>query len=103
MQGMTGQGETLFEVRCPAGLDKFQIERFVWSINFVAHNRVTDRCEVDANLVRASSFRKCANDCESFGGTTRETFLDAKLGPRRRTGRVDDLLEPDRRRHLRSL
>jgi len=43
----------MFELRSPTGLDKFEIELLVRSVDFVADDRAAKRGEMHPNLVRA--------------------------------------------------
>ena len=61
MKRMTRQKEFTFKLRGPTRLDKFEIERLVRPVNFIADNRMTKRGEMDADLVGASRFRNRAN------------------------------------------
>ena len=64
MQSMSRQEQLAFELSGPSGLDETEVKLFVGSINFVAHNGMTDRGEVQSNLVRASCARNRANQAE---------------------------------------
>src|SRR5437588_444464 len=54
VQGMSRKEQLTFELRGPSGLNKMEVKLFVRSVNFVAHNGMTNRGEVHSNLVRAS-------------------------------------------------
>src|SRR5438034_5280591 len=89
----------------PAVLDEAEIELFVRSVDFVAHHWMTERREVNTNLVRATRERNCPDDAKFFSGVCfpGKTFFHAKLRDRSRAVRMNHLLEPDERRLVRAL
>lgn len=58
---------------------------------------------MNANLMGAPRPRNSADDREAFTGLTGKSFLDAKVRSGWRPGWMDHLLEPDRRRQMRTL
>ena len=70
MQGMSRQEQLTFELRRPSGFDETEVKLFVRSVNFIAHNGMTNRGEMHSNLVRASCVRNRANQAE-FAGAAR--------------------------------
>src|SRR5438046_1373301 len=96
MERMPRQEQSLLEFRRPSRLNESQIKLFVRSVNFVAHERVTDRRKMHANLVRAASPRNCANQAEFIrAGRFNKTSLDMKFSLRWRSSRVNHLFQPD--------
>jgi len=86
-------------------LDEAEIELLVRSVDFVAHHWMTERREVNTNLVRATRERSCTDDAKFFSGVClpSKTFFHAKLRDRSRAVRMNHLLEPDERRLVRAL
>ena len=61
MQRVTRQKQSPAQFRRPTGFDEFEIKLFVRSVDFVAHNRMTERSEMDADLMGSSSLRNRAD------------------------------------------
>src|SRR4029453_15592740 len=61
VQSVSRQKQLAFELGGPSGLDETQVKLFIRSVNFVAHDRMTNRSKVQSNLVRASGVRNCAD------------------------------------------
>src|SRR4030095_4253888 len=116
MKGRPRQWQFPFEFARPSGLDKSEIKLFVRSINFIAHNRVTNGSQMHADLMSSSGARDRANQAEFVDlariperralstanglwsrptSRSNELSLDPKFSLRRRSSRVNRLLQPD--------
>src|SRR4030095_4051465 len=54
VQSVSRQKQLAVELRSPSGLDEIQVKLFSRSVNFVAHDRMTNRCEMHSDLVGSS-------------------------------------------------
>src|SRR5436305_1217600 len=99
MKRMSRQEQLPLKFGRPPGLDEPEIKLFVWPINLIAHNRIADRGQMHTNLVSAAGKRNGANQTEFVVATSRfgEAPFDMKFSPRRRSRRMNRLLQPDGR------
>src|ERR1041384_3761765 len=105
MKRMPKQKELAIQVRRPTGFDKFQIQSFVRPVDFIANNWMPERCEVNANLSRASRFRKGANQSELISIRCRpfdfaqdrscETLFNMKFSDSLRAFWMNHLFQPN--------
>lgn len=94
MEGVSREKKLGFQFRGPVGCDEFEVTIFVGAVDFVADDRVSSMCEVDADLMSAPGFwfgfdqRKwSALACESFENTAgRERWVSIGM---------NSLFEPD--------
>src|SRR6266849_1195061 len=97
MQRVPRQKQRAFQFRRPPLFDEAKIKCFVVAINFIAHNRMTERSKMNANLMRAAGSRNSANDAETITctGITPESLRNDKFRARGCTFRVNRLLQPN--------
>ena len=105
MQRVTRQKQFAFEFRRPAGLNEFQIKIFIRTVDFIADDRMTERSEMNTNLMSPSRFRNRADKREFFSRrrSSVEALFDTKFCDCRGALGMNHLLQPDRRRLLRAL
>ena len=84
MKGVSGDEKGLCKVLVPSFADEFKECLRVFAVDFVADDRVAERCEVDADLVEASGDGLSKYEGESLtflkgfevGGSRSSLFFD---------------------------
>src|SRR5438046_5099598 len=97
MKRMSRQEQLPLKFRRPPALDEPEIKMFVGPINFIAYNRIASRGQMHTNLVSAAGERNGANQTEFVVAASRfgEAPFDTKFSLRRRSRRMNRLLQPD--------
>lgn len=94
MQRVAWKFQAPGQFRGPARPDETQIEIFVRAVDFIAHERMPQRRGMNANLVHATRPRSRRKQ-RKFFAVAREPIQNRKLRLRRRTFRMNRLLQPD--------
>ena len=77
MQSMSWKQQRIFQFAGPTGFDEAQVMLFVRPVNLVTHNRVPQRSEMHADLMRAAGARQRPDETEAFA--RRRFFLETLL------------------------
>ncbi len=115
---MSRQEQLALQLRSPSHFDETQVKLFVRPINFIAHNGMTNRSEMHANLVCSSGVWNCTDYAKLLRRARAIEWRARRLRPTSRShkpslnvkfslcggsGWVNHLFKPDRRAFMLAL
>ena len=79
MQGVAGKMENLGKSRTPSRLDKLQVTLFVWPVNLITNQRISEVREMHPDLVGTTGLRYCSDNRKRMEYSTDSVSLNKAL------------------------